>query len=86
MEAEKLSKIMTEIHAQMAEKARRDRKAAIQRHNDKTHVRSPNYQVRDDVLVAEDHKSGTSKMQVQICTPPNLICEPLVTVCVCPIS
>jgi hypothetical protein len=32
---------MTEIHAQVAEKAMRDCKAAIQKHNDKTHVRSP---------------------------------------------
>jgi hypothetical protein len=29
MEVEKLSRAMTEIHAQMAEKATRDRKAAI---------------------------------------------------------
>jgi hypothetical protein len=42
MEVEKLSKAMTEIHAQVAEKATRDRKAAIKKHNDKTHVRSPN--------------------------------------------
>jgi Chromo (CHRromatin Organisation MOdifier) domain len=41
MEVEKLSKAMTEIHAQVAEKATRDRKAAIQKHNDKTHVQSP---------------------------------------------
>jgi hypothetical protein len=33
MEAEKLTKAMTEIHAQVAEKATRDRKAAIQKHN-----------------------------------------------------
>jgi hypothetical protein len=42
MEVEKLSRAMTEIDAQVAEKATRDRKAAIQKHNDKTHVRSPN--------------------------------------------
>jgi hypothetical protein len=47
MEVEKLSKAMTEIHAQVAEKATRDRKAAIQKHNDKTHVRSPSFQVGD---------------------------------------
>jgi Integrase core domain/Integrase zinc binding domain len=52
MEVEKLSKAMTEIHAQAAEKATRDRKAAIQKHNDKTHVRSKNFQVGDYVLVA----------------------------------
>jgi hypothetical protein len=57
MEVEKLSKAMTEIHAQVAEKATR-RKAAIQKHNDKTHVRSPNFQVGDYVLVAEHRKSG----------------------------
>jgi hypothetical protein len=41
VEVEKLSKAMTEIHAQVAEKATRDRKAAIKKHNDKMHVRSP---------------------------------------------
>jgi hypothetical protein len=51
MEIEKLSKSLTEIHAQVAEKATRDRKAAIQKRNDKTHVRSPNFQVGDYVLV-----------------------------------
>jgi hypothetical protein len=56
---------MTEIHAQVAEKATRDRKAAIQKHNDKTHVRSPNFQVGDYVLVSEHCKSGTSKMLVK---------------------
>jgi hypothetical protein len=33
MKVERLSKTMTEIHAQVAEKATRDRKAAFQRHN-----------------------------------------------------
>jgi hypothetical protein len=47
MEVKELSKAMTEIHAQVAKKATRDQKAAIQKHNDKTHVRSPNYQVGD---------------------------------------
>jgi hypothetical protein len=61
-EVENLSKAMTEIHAQVAEKATRDRKAAIQKHNDKTHVRSPNFQVGDFVLVAEHRKSGVSKL------------------------
>jgi hypothetical protein len=60
---EKLSRAMTEIHAQVAEKATRDRKAAIQKHNDKTHVRSPNFRVGDYVLVAEHRKSGRSKLQ-----------------------
>jgi hypothetical protein len=55
---------MTEIHAQVAEKATRDRKAAIQKHNDKTHVRSPNFQVGDYVLVAEHHKERKAKLQV----------------------
>jgi hypothetical protein len=63
MEVEKLSKAMTEIHAQIAEEATRDRKAAIQKHNDKTHERSPNFQVRYYVLVAEHRKSGVSKLQ-----------------------
>jgi Integrase core domain len=65
MEVEKLSKSMTEIHAQVAEKATRDLKAAIQKHNDKTHLRSPNFQVDDYVLVAEHRKSGVSKLQVK---------------------
>jgi hypothetical protein len=65
MEVEKLSKAMTEIHAQVAEKATRDQKADIQNHNDKTHVRSPNFQVGDYVLVAEHRKSGVSKLQVK---------------------
>jgi hypothetical protein len=65
MEVEKLSKAMTAIHAQMAEKATRDRKAAIQKHNYKTHVRSPNSQVGDYMLVAEHRKSGVSKLQVK---------------------
>jgi Chromo (CHRromatin Organisation MOdifier) domain len=65
MEVEKLSKAMTEIHAQVAEKATRDRKAAIQKHNDKTHVRSPNFQVGNYVLVAEHRRSGVSKLQVK---------------------
>jgi hypothetical protein len=65
MEVEKLSKAMTEIHAQVAEKVTRDRKAAVQKHNDKTHVRSPNFQVRDYVLVAEHRKSGASKFQIK---------------------
>jgi Chromo (CHRromatin Organisation MOdifier) domain len=38
MEVEKLSKAMTEIQAQVAEKSTRDRNAAIQKHNDKSHV------------------------------------------------
>jgi hypothetical protein len=51
MEVDKLSKAMTETHAQVAEKSTRDRKASIQKHNDKTHVRSPNFRVGDYVLV-----------------------------------
>jgi hypothetical protein len=65
MEVEKLSKAMTEIHAQVAEKATRERETAIQKHNDKTHVRSPNFQVGDYVLVVEHRKSGVSKLQVE---------------------
>jgi hypothetical protein len=56
---------MTEIHAQVAEKATRDCKAAIEKHNDKTHVRSPSFQVGDYVLVAEHRKSGVSKLLVK---------------------
>jgi uncharacterized protein YjcR len=52
MEVEKLSKAMTEIHAQVAEKATLDRKAAIQKHKGKKYVRSPNFQVYDYVLIA----------------------------------
>jgi hypothetical protein len=42
MEVEEMSKAMAEIYAQVAEKDTRDRKASIQKHNDKTHVRSRN--------------------------------------------
>jgi hypothetical protein len=54
LEIKKLSKAMTEIHAH-----------AIQKHNDKTHMRSPNFQARDYVLVAEHRKRGMSKFQVK---------------------
>jgi Chromo (CHRromatin Organisation MOdifier) domain len=64
MEVKKLSKAMTEIHAQV-ERATRYRKAAIQKHNDKTHVRSPNFQEGESMLVAENCKSGVSKLQVK---------------------
>jgi hypothetical protein len=64
MEFEKLSKGMTEIYAQVAEKATRDRKAANQKQNDKMHVRSPKIQVGGYVLVAEHRKSGTFRLQV----------------------
>jgi hypothetical protein len=47
MEVEKLSKAMTEIHSQVAEKFTRDRKAAIRKHNYKTHVRSPKFKVKE---------------------------------------
>jgi hypothetical protein len=60
VEVVNLSKVMTEIHAQVAEKATRDSKAAIQKHINKTHVRSPNFQVGEYVLVAKHRKSGTS--------------------------
>jgi hypothetical protein len=56
---------MTEIHAQVAEKATRDRKVAILQHNDKTHLRSPNLQVANYGLVAEHRKSGTYKLKVK---------------------
>jgi hypothetical protein len=66
MEVEKMSKAMTKIHAQVAENAKRDRKAAVQKQTNKTHVRLPNFfQVGDYVLVAEHRKSGTSKLQVK---------------------
>jgi hypothetical protein len=63
MEVEKLPRTMTEIHAQEVENNSRDRKAAIQKHNDKTHVRLPNFIVGDYVLVSEHRKSGTSVMR-----------------------
>jgi hypothetical protein len=47
MEVVKFSKTMTEVHAQVAEKASLDRKAALQKNNDKMHVRSPNFRVGD---------------------------------------
>jgi hypothetical protein len=40
-------------------------KAAIQKDNDKTHVRFSNFQVGAYVLVSEHCKSGTSKLQVK---------------------
>jgi hypothetical protein len=65
LEVEKLSKAMTEIHAQVAEKSTRDSKAAIKRHNEKSHVRSPNFQVGEYVLFTKHRKSGESKLQVK---------------------
>jgi hypothetical protein len=61
-----LSKAMTGIHAQVAEKATRDRKAAIQKHKNKTHVRSPNFQVGVYVLVTEHRKSATFELQLRL--------------------
>jgi uncharacterized protein (DUF2164 family) len=49
----------------VAEKATRDHKAAIQEHNNQTHVLSPKFQLGDYVLVAEHRKSGVSKLQVK---------------------
>jgi hypothetical protein len=63
MKVEKLSNTMTEIHARVAENATCDRKTAIQKHDDKTHVRSPKVQMGYYVLVAEHGKSGTSKLR-----------------------
>jgi hypothetical protein len=57
VEVEKLSQAMTEIHTQVAEIETRERMAAVQEHKDKTHVRSPNFQVGDYVLVAK-HRKG----------------------------
>jgi hypothetical protein len=65
VEVEKLSKAMTEIHAQVAEKVTRDRKVAIQKNIDKTHVRSPKLQVGEYVLVAEHRKRDVAKLQVK---------------------
>jgi ribosomal protein S17 len=62
MEVDRMSKAMTEIHAQVAEKATRDRKAAIRKHNDKTHVRSPNFQVGDYVHVAEHRRCSAARI------------------------
>jgi hypothetical protein len=56
---------MSKIHAQVEEKTTRDRKADIQKHIDKTHVRSPNFQVEDYVLIAEHCKSDVFKLQVK---------------------
>jgi hypothetical protein len=42
---------------------------AIQKHNGKTPVRSPNFQVGDYVLVAKHRKSGRSKLQVKWKSP-----------------
>jgi hypothetical protein len=65
MEVEKQSKAMTQIYAQVAEKTTRNRKAAIQKHNDKTHLRSPNFQVGNYMRVAEQRKNGLFKLQVK---------------------
>jgi uncharacterized protein (DUF2164 family) len=56
---------MTEIHAQATEKAMHNRKASVQKHIDKTDVRSPNFQADDYVLVAEYRKCRTSNLQVK---------------------
>jgi hypothetical protein len=42
---------MEAVHAQVEEKATRDRKAANLKHNDKTHVQTPNFEVGDYLLV-----------------------------------
>jgi hypothetical protein len=44
---------MAAIHTQVVEKATRDRKAAIKKHNEIMHVRSLKFQVGDYVFVAE---------------------------------
>jgi hypothetical protein len=79
VEVEMLSKAMTEIHAQVAEKATRDRKAAIQKHNDKTHVRSPNFQVGDYVHVAEHRKNCVSRRVARVESYYVLVAENLLT-------
>jgi hypothetical protein len=71
-EVEKLSKTMTEIHAQVAVKDTRDSKAAIKKHNDKTLVRSPKFQMGDHLIVAENRKSCTSKLQEKWNGPPRI--------------
>jgi hypothetical protein len=65
MEVEKLSKTMTKIHAQVAEKAMSDAKAAIPKHSDKDAHAFANFQVGNYVLVAQNRKSGTSELQVK---------------------
>jgi hypothetical protein len=65
MEVQKESKTMTKIYAQVAEKANLDREASIQKQNDRTHVRSPNFQVSDYLPVANHRKSDTFKLQVK---------------------
>jgi hypothetical protein len=86
MEVEKLSKTMAVIHTQVAEKATSDRKDDIKKHNDKTHVRSPNFQVGDYVLVAKHRKGGTPKPQVKWrgpVLPPGPISHSVVTHIAC---
>jgi Integrase zinc binding domain len=56
MEVLNLSEAESEIRAQVAEKAKRYCKESIQKPNDKTHVRSPNFQVGDYVLVEQHRK------------------------------
>jgi ferritin-like metal-binding protein YciE len=72
MQDKKLPTTMTKIHAQVAKNVTRDRKAAIQKHNDKTHDQSPNFQVVENVLVSKHRKSCASKLQVKWKSPRHI--------------
>jgi hypothetical protein len=49
----------------VAEMATRDLEASIQKHSNKTHVGSPNFQVGDCELVPKHRKSDPSKLKLQ---------------------
>jgi hypothetical protein len=64
-----MSQTRKEIHAQVAEKSTRNSMAAIQKHNDKSHVRSPNFEVSDFALVAEHCKNVQAASEVEGSAP-----------------
>jgi hypothetical protein len=59
-----LHMISTEVSS-LATHNTHDRKTANRKQNDKTQIRSPNFQMGDNVFVAEHRKSGRSKLQVK---------------------
>jgi ribosomal protein S17 len=65
MEVEKMSKAMKISTHTWRRKPRVIARLVFQKHNNKTHVRSPNFQVGDYVLVAEQRKRCVSKLHVK---------------------
>jgi hypothetical protein len=64
VEIEKTSRIMAEVHMQVAERSTKGRLQAINRHNKQTHEHSPTFVVSDYGLVTNAVKRGVSKLQV----------------------